>query len=134
MKWFLSVALLLSCSIALADIINLTSGETLEGEIIASDEKTVTLKVSYGKIIVEREFIKSIEKSGAGDTVKTPPDKGEKEEEVRKNRLRDRLKRWLNTRQKLLCAECGGDGNEKCKECNGTGEQIADPYAKTKRG
>lgn len=45
-----------------ADIIYLKAGGALRGEIIEQDEKTITLRVPYGRMIIKRSHVQRIEK------------------------------------------------------------------------
>lgn len=63
----LGVAICLGAVLALgrgswADIVYLKNKTVVRGEIVASDEKTVTLKVDYGKVVIDRAQIDRIEK------------------------------------------------------------------------
>lgn len=118
-----------------ADVVELTTGEKLEGKIISRDESGVTLKVPYGLIIIENKFIKSvIEDDSEGK--KKPPDKDPEKKDVEKEKakLKSRVQRWMGSRNKLLCKKCGGDGKSKCRYCKGTAQQPADPHGGTMRG
>ena len=118
-----------------ADVVELTTGEKLEGKVIARDESGVTLKVPYGLIIIENKFVKSIIEDGS-ETKKKPADKDPKDKDVEKEKakLRSRVQRWMGSRNKLVCKKCGGDGKSKCRYCNGTGQQPADPHGGAMRG
>ncbi len=54
--------LLVLCVSTWGDIVYLKAGGAVRGEIVASDEKTVTVKVTYGKVVIDREQIERIEK------------------------------------------------------------------------
>ena len=61
MKWLLVFALTFAFPLLLcADVVELTTGEKLEGKVISRDESGVTLKVPYGLIIIEDKFVKSV--------------------------------------------------------------------------
>ncbi len=120
-----------------ADVVELTTGEKLEGKVISRDETGVTLKVPYGKIIIENKFVKSItEDKDPGPGKKKPGEMDKKAQDAALNarKLKSRLERWMKSRNKLICKRCGGDGKTKCPYCKGTGQQPADPQAKTMRG
>jgi len=138
MKKLLVALLCVAAPFALyADVVELTTGEKLEGKVISRDETGVTLKVPYGKIIIENRFVKSITEDKEPEPGKKKPaeiDKKAKDAEMDARRLKSRLKSWLSSRNKLICKRCGGDGKAKCPYCKGTGQQPADPQAKTMRG
>jgi hypothetical protein len=140
MKWLVVVVLTFAFPLVLcADTVELTTGEKLEGEIIARDESGVTLKVPYGLIIIEDKFVKSVIESDTAEKGEEPGEKegeatGDKENEIEARKLKTRVERWMASRNKLICSACGGDGQEKCRYCGGTGQQYADPYNKTTRG
>ncbi|MCX7703852.1 MAG: hypothetical protein N2234_07135 [Planctomycetota bacterium] len=131
-KFVFFIGTILFCLVLCADVIILTTGEKLEGEIITEDEESVTLKKEYGRIIVEKKFIKSIEREGE----KRPEaeKKDDEKEKTEKTKLKWRLERWMESRKNLGCSECGGDGKEKCPHCKGSRQQPADPHSKTMRG
>jgi hypothetical protein len=141
MKKLLAAVVLVAIPLALhADVVELTTGEKFEGKIISKDESGVTLKVPFGLIIIEQKFIKAVHE-GKADTGKKDDgagkkdkDRGSKETELEERKLKTRVSRWMNSRNKLICSKCGGDGKKKCTACGGTGQQYADPYNKTTRG
>jgi hypothetical protein len=138
MKKLLLAALCVAVPLILyADVVELTTGEKFEGKIIARDESGVTLKVEFGLIIIENKFVKSIEEDDGGG--KKKDENGDKEDEAKEDeadilRLKSRAERWMKSRNKLICEKCGGDGKEKCPYCKGSGQQPADPHARTMRG
>lgn len=140
MKKLLAAVVLVVIPVMLhADVVELTTGEKFEGKIISKDESGVTLKVPFGLIIIENKFIKSIDEGKAGaaakeDSADEDKDKDSKETELEERQLKARVLRWMNSRNKLICSKCGGDGKNKCTECKGTGQQYSDPYNKTTRG
>jgi hypothetical protein len=142
MKKLLAAVALIAIPVMLhADVVELTTGEKFEGKIISKDESGVTLKVPFGLIIIENKFIKSIDEGksdggGKKDSAAEKKDKDQdsKDTELEERKLKTRVTRWMNSRNKLVCAKCGGDGQNKCSACNGTGKQFADPYNKTTRG
>ena len=118
-----------------ADVVELTTGEKLEGKVIARDESGVTLKVPYGLIIIENKFVKSVmEDDSIGKKKSADKDPEKKNVEKEKAKLRSRVQRWMGSRNKLVCKKCGGDGKSKCRYCNGTGQQPADPHGGAMRG
>jgi len=139
-KLFVAVLSVITPLLLYADVVELTTGEKLEGKIIEKDESGVTLKVPYGLIIIEKEFVKSVttdeqEEKKTPDKDKSGDKKKEdKEKELEKRALKTRVERWMKSRNKLICSTCGGDGNAKCKYCKGTGKQLADKFNKTTRG
>lgn len=48
-----------------ADIIRLKTGGVLRGEIIRQDDKTITLRVPYGTMSIEKSHVKSVQKEDA---------------------------------------------------------------------
>ena len=139
MKKLLAVVVLIAIPVIVhADVVELTTGEKFEGKIISRDESGITLKVPFGLIIIENKFIKSVQEGKAGtdkkDDTGEDKEKDSKETELEKRKLKTRLSRWMNSRTKLLCSKCGGDGKKKCTACGGTGQQYSDPYNKTTRG
>ena len=141
MKKLLAAVVLIAIPVIVhADVVELTTGEKFEGKIISKDESGITLKVPFGIIIIENKFIKSVQegKADAGKKEDTAKDKDKektsKETELEKRKLKTRLSRWMNSRNKLVCSKCGGDGKKKCTACGGTGQQYSDPYNKTTRG
>jgi hypothetical protein len=121
-----------------ADVVELTTGEKLEGKIIEKDESGITLKVPYGLIIIEQKFVKSIQTDESAEkTDKKKPggqDKKAKKAELEARKLKTRVERWVKSRNKLICNKCGGDGKNKCSYCKGTGQQYSDQFQKTTRG
>ena len=103
-----------------ADVVELTTGERLEGKIIGQDEMGVTLKVPYGTIIIEKAFIKFIQKDkdGPGGDKKDPPEdppqpsdkSGNTDVEGDARQLKWRVERWMESRKKLACEKCNGAG------------------------
>lgn len=59
-------------------LVELTNGSQLEGELIEEDDKTMTLKLEYGQIILDKKHIKSCvdfydcRQVQVGQFVKTP--------------------------------------------------------------
>ncbi len=139
-KLLAAVALIVIPVLVHADVVELTTGEKFEGKIISRDESGVTLKVPFGKIIIENKFIKSVQEEKTGGDKKEDAaekkgnDQDSKETELEERKLKTRVSRWMNSRNKLICSKCGGDGKKKCTACGGTGQQYADPYNKTTRG
>ena len=138
-KLFVAVLSVITPLLLYADVVELTTGEKLEGKIIQKDESGVTLKVPYGRIIIEKEYIKSIttdeqEEKKADDNKPDDKEKKEKDTELEERALKTRVERWMKSRNKLICSTCGGDGKAKCKYCKGTGKQYADKFNKTTRG
>jgi hypothetical protein len=122
-----------------ADVVELTTGEKLEGKIIQKDESGVTLKVHYGLIIIEKKFIKSITTDESKEADKKSGDDKkagdqDKKAKLEARKLKTRVERWVKSRNRLICKKCGGDGKSKCKYCKGTGLQYSDPVNKTTRG
>ena len=58
---FCVTVLLLSALALHADVVYLKNKSAVRGEVIAQDDKTVTLRVEYGRIIIQREQIDRIE-------------------------------------------------------------------------
>ena len=56
------VLLTMLSSASLADVVHLTDGGKIEGEVISDDGKTVVVKTRFGEVKVERSRVKSIEK------------------------------------------------------------------------
>jgi hypothetical protein len=56
------LAVLLSVPLAFADVVKMKDGRTLEGKVIKSDDKLVTLKMRLGEVILKRDEIESIVK------------------------------------------------------------------------
>ncbi len=54
---------------ARADVVHLKNGGSVRGEVIKQDDKTITLKVSYGTVIVDRDHITGIEKEEASRVI-----------------------------------------------------------------
>jgi hypothetical protein len=138
MKWLLVFALTFAFPLLLcADVVELTTGEKLEGKVISRDESGVTLKVPYGLIIIEDKFVKSVtegDQKSDDEKAEDSKEESDKDNEIEARKLKTRVERWMKSRDKLICRSCGGDGNEKCRHCGGTGQQYADPYNKTTRG
>ena len=53
---------LLAAGTVFADIVTLKNGRTFAGKIVSEDDKTVTLKLSFGKLVINRDEIRTIKK------------------------------------------------------------------------
>jgi tetratricopeptide (TPR) repeat protein len=71
-------AVLLLCSAALADVIELTNGDKIEGKILEETETGVRIQTSYGPLVIPRNQIKNITK-GDAEPEKAEPEKAEPE-------------------------------------------------------
>jgi len=58
-------ALLCGAGLVRGDIVHLKTGGTLRGEILKQDDVTLTLRVPYGTVIIEKIYVKSVEKEDA---------------------------------------------------------------------
>jgi tetratricopeptide (TPR) repeat protein len=71
LSFALRLLVLLSCLLAggagllRGDVVYLKTGGTLRGEIIKQDDATITLRVPYGTMIIEKSHVKSVEKEDA---------------------------------------------------------------------
>ena len=61
----LRAALLAACALAWGDVVYLKTGAALHGEILKQDDATITLRVPYGTVIIEKIHVKSVEKEEA---------------------------------------------------------------------
>ena len=67
----LRAALLTACALAggaglaWGDVVYLKTGAALHGEILKQDDATITLRVPYGTVIIEKIHVKSVEKEEA---------------------------------------------------------------------
>ena len=71
----LSAVLLLPAS-GIAELIHLHNGDVLQGAVIGASEGSITLKTTYGNLVISKTDIKQIDYQGAEPASEKPLEKG----------------------------------------------------------